>query len=433
MQFESPRFQVTVQDASAAPTEPLIPSIIGWNRRVPSKYTGTPADGPFNILQPRLAIQTCWKVILEDSWTPQPPPKTIPGTHQDTSLVDGLQGAQQSQPHPSHDGPGDPTQGLGGGVVDVKLTAEQDVQTGLDFRHGHVELTLLLGPRPPRKMRKKRTLPIVQKNQSYTNGNLYTYIYIYICIYVYVYIYIYIWCVCESTCIHIFPQIPAVDEAQFGHQQFDITTPSLSSWPWKPPEIQQIRKPRDVVHPSVELQFFGFHGVLHSCHPTLASWRPTASANHGTWWESESAGKYETNSPGFPQQNFQTKNDLPFSAKPWPCFPWPMWLEINQGPISRQSSVSFGISSPWNFQPKQTAQLCGHATKIQARRLERAESRNQACALNHFPTMMPFNRGKYHIYIYIHISYIIDAYRCNIGYIVCIYMCVYTYIYTAYI
>ena len=83
--------------------------------------------------------------------------------------------------------------------------------------------------------------------------------------------YIYMMCVCESTCIHIFPQIPAVDEAQFGHQQFDITTPSLSSWPWKPPEIQQIRKPRDVVHPSVELQFFGFHGVLHSCHPTLAS------------------------------------------------------------------------------------------------------------------------------------------------------------------
>ena len=115
------------------------------------------------------------------------PPKTIPGTHQDTSLVDGLQGAQQSQPHPSHDGPGDPTQGLGGGVVDVKLTAEQDVQTGLDFRHGHVELTLLLGPRPPRKMRKKRTLPIVQKNQSYANGNLYTYIYVYICICIYIY------------------------------------------------------------------------------------------------------------------------------------------------------------------------------------------------------------------------------------------------------
>ena len=53
-------------------------SIVGWNRRVVSKYTGTPADGPFNILQPRLAIQTCWKVILEDSWTPQPPQKRPP-------------------------------------------------------------------------------------------------------------------------------------------------------------------------------------------------------------------------------------------------------------------------------------------------------------------------------------------------------------------
>ena len=232
---------------------------------------------------------------------------------------------------------------------------------------------------------------------------IYIYIGVCTCVYIYIHMHIYIY-MCVWIHMHTyFRKIPTLDEAQFGHQQFHSKSQFVALEAARNPAGQGAQGCRAPARraPVLPLPRGTSQLLPHPCRLKATGRCKPRHLVIGIGWKVWN--KCSTKSPG----NCPNKTSKPTmfaifpQSKPTkiqrqamgPCFPWPMWLEINQGPISRQSSLSLGISSPWNFQPKETAQLCGHATKIQARRLERVESRNQAWAPKHVPSMMSFKWG----------------------------------------